>query len=367
MSGSVTVAFDEAGNTGQDLLHPDQPMFVMSSVCFDANTAAGLARTLLSSQAREVKFTSLRKTARGRAKVLALLESEKITSETVKLYPMHKEFLVSTKIADLLVEKVTRQGGLDFYERGANLAYANLLHLALPTFVGKPTAAKFRAEFVTMIRKRDAGAADDFYRTTELIYHSLDAVHGSNSSLFFAPILASRRIISEVLESCSSYDLDPVIPAFVSLCDAWGKQLGTRFGVDCDESKAIAADQAILLALSHPEEPETEVGYDRRKMVFPLKIAQITLKNSVASSSIQIADVMAGSLCYALTKNMSDAGTDDFARRIFAIVASKELGVDACFPTPDVTPETLGMSEAGGSNAAEHAAGILHRRLRRTR
>ncbi len=184
--------------------------------------------------------------------------------------------------------------------------------------------------------------------------------------MFFAPILASRRIISEVLESCSSYDLDPVIPAFVSLCDAWGKHLGKRFDVDCDESKAIAGDKAILLALSHPEEPEAEVGYDRRKMVFPLKIAKITIKDSADSSFIQIADVMAGSLCYALTKMVSDAGMDDFARRILAMVASKELGVDACFPTPDVTPETLGTSEAGGSNAAEHAAGILNRRLRRT-
>jgi hypothetical protein len=53
MNGAVTVAFDEAGNTGQDLLHPDQPVFVMSSVCFDPDTAAGLVGTLLSSQAKK--------------------------------------------------------------------------------------------------------------------------------------------------------------------------------------------------------------------------------------------------------------------------------------------------------------------------
>lgn len=366
MNGELIVAFDEAGNTGQDLLHPDQSVFVMASVCLDPDTTAALARPLLSSQAREVKFTSLRRTTGGQAKVLSLLQSETITAATVKLFPMHKNFLVSTKIADLLVEPVTRQGGLDFYERGANLAYANLLHFTLPTFVGQSMTATFRAQFVTMLRKRDEVSVNDFYRTVELIYHALDATQGSNSSVFFAPILASRQIINDVLASCSVFDLDPLIPAFVSLCDAWGKQLVTRFDVECDESKAIAADQAILLALSHPEEPETNVGHDRRKMVFPLKVRQITLKNSLDSPAIQIADLMAGSLCYALTKMMSSAGMDDFAKRIFTIIADKKLGIDACFPTPDVTPEALGTTEVGGVNPAQYAASILHRRLNQT-
>ena len=37
-----TIAFDEAGNTGQNLLDPAQPIFVLSSVCLEISEAQAL-------------------------------------------------------------------------------------------------------------------------------------------------------------------------------------------------------------------------------------------------------------------------------------------------------------------------------------
>ena len=66
----MKVYFDEAGNTGQDLLNVDQPVFGLAANNFDDDTADSLVSCLHSSQSQEAKFKNLKKTQAGQNKII---------------------------------------------------------------------------------------------------------------------------------------------------------------------------------------------------------------------------------------------------------------------------------------------------------
>ena len=83
---------DESGNTGQNLLDSEQPIFALASVLLTETDAGDLVTRVLGTSGPEAKFTSLRRSRRGRARVLDLFNSPLLTSETVKLAAYHKRF-----------------------------------------------------------------------------------------------------------------------------------------------------------------------------------------------------------------------------------------------------------------------------------
>ena len=64
-----TVAFDESGNSGANLLDSEQPVFVLASVHISDDEAANLIDT----KSDEVKFSKLRRSATGKRKILKIL------------------------------------------------------------------------------------------------------------------------------------------------------------------------------------------------------------------------------------------------------------------------------------------------------
>src|SRR5947208_417377 len=126
------IAFDEAGNSGGNLLDPEQPVFVLASVHLENNRALELA----SPDGTELKFGTLKRSERGQRRIIELLNSPDLDGDSVLIASFHKPFMVITKLVDLLVEPLRYAGGIDLYERGANLALANLFHFTMPTFLG---------------------------------------------------------------------------------------------------------------------------------------------------------------------------------------------------------------------------------------
>jgi hypothetical protein len=113
------VYFDESGNTGPDLLNEDQPIFTLASVCIPQTVAKELVDLFQPSQFNELKFASLKKSARHMSNVLRLLQSDDVNENTVKVYAVHKRYMLTAKIVDVFYEPQFRQLGIDLYERGA--------------------------------------------------------------------------------------------------------------------------------------------------------------------------------------------------------------------------------------------------------
>jgi hypothetical protein len=97
------VYFDEAGNTGAALLDSSQPVFVLASVDYTNDECAELLSMLKTPQANEVKFSTIRKSASGRKKLIEFIRSSIHQPSRVKISVLHKRYMAVGKIVDIII------------------------------------------------------------------------------------------------------------------------------------------------------------------------------------------------------------------------------------------------------------------------
>lgn len=307
------VAFDESGNTGQNLLDRSQPVFVLASVHLSHKEAKTLHGIVSSGQEKEIHFTNLKRSESGKQRIKQFLQSPLLIQDRVKFFVAHKSFMVTSKIVDLLVETLAFRDGIDIYKKGTNIAMANLYHLITPVLCGKERFARFQSAFVQMIRMRDNLSIDAFYSS---IQELRDFCRDEEFKDMLNTLTATRAILNDVIPYVNVTTLDPSIPLFFYLCAAWGEQFGSGYDLVYDQSKPIANDHEILEFLMCPNIPEMRVGYDRRKVTVPLKATGITFVDSRDVIRVQIADLLAGTCGYWAGKLAGLRGKNDLFRAI---------------------------------------------------
>ena len=344
-----TIYCDEAGNSGANLLDQDQPCFVLASNDFSREEAEALLDHVRSPQGAEPKFSSLRKSGGGVAKLIRFLSDPRLANERVLVDVFHKRFMVTTKLVDLVAETVIHRMGGDLYERGANIAMSNMLHYCMPAFCGQENTDRFLAAFVELIRRRGNEQVDAFYEA------GLRMVDACSSDSFMRDLFPfAERGLLEVWfgDHLDSLALDPAIPALFGHIATWSARKTDRFHVVHDDSKPILASQATfesMLALTGEE--SHLIGYDRRKIRFPLRALTLAQADSTAHPQLQVADLCAGVINH-FNRCWMTGEFDDLAN------ATRDLGrigwvFDGVVPSGDVTPEALGTDEVGGTNAVE--------------
>lgn len=354
MSALPLVAFDEAGNSGGNLLDKEQPVFALASVHLSEDEAHSLAATV----DKELKFASLKRSADGRKRILKILDSEVLQPERFFISIYHKRFTAMTKLIDMLVEPIHHQRGVDLYERGANLGLANLWYYTLPTFLGRHVFDMLIERFVLMIREPSVKTLQRFYGLVETAHRK----HKKESyALDLSVILATRQVAERGLLDFDGSDLDPAVPAFAEHASKWTKRLSTAFRIVHDQSKPIANEQLLLEAMMNASEVPKEIGYDRRKMTFPFAASGIEFADSRDIVALQIADVIASSAAYylraAVTGTSSDLCDALGSTRVFNTEHSR------VWPVPKFTPAELGTEKVGGIEPNDHIGAYVAQRL----
>jgi hypothetical protein len=349
------VYFDEAGNTGAALLDKTQPVFVLSSLDYSDREATELLAGVESSQGAEAKFTSLKKSERGRKKLIDFFTQPLLVPERVKTTVFHKQYMVVTKAVDIIVETLAHKDGVDLYERGGNIALANLHFCVTPVYCGRERFLQFLESFVAMIRNKDkASIGQFFYWAWQL--HSLCIDEKYRPML--APFLVAEHSINDILDTVDYLSLDPAIPSFFNHCVAWGEQYGEEFDVLHDESKPLYAERDTLRAFMDKTIPPTKIGYDRRKFVFPLKAKGLEFGNSRLFKQLQMADLVASASAY-LCACRTNGTMNDFSQALEHEANLDRFVINALWPSQDVTPAALETDEEGGVNAADFIADVL--------
>lgn len=354
----ATIYCDEAGNSGANLLDPEQPCFVLASNDFTREEAESLLEHVRSAQGAEPKFTSLRKSGAGIGRLIRFLADPRLGRERVLVDVFHKKFMVTTKMVDLIAETVFHEMGGDLYEQGANLAMSNMLHHCMPVFCGQENTDRFLAAFVELIRRGGAQQIDSYYEAGRAM---IMAATSEDFKSHLIPFTDRGLFPIWFGEHIDSLALDPAIPALFGHIATWGSRKGDRFHVVHDDSKPILASQSTfesMLALTGEE--SHLIGYDRRKMQFPLRALTLTQASSTNHPQLQVADLCAGVLNH-FNRCWMAGEFDELA------TATKELKridwvFDGVVPSTDVTPEALGTSDSGGSNAVDAMTEYLHRR-----
>jgi hypothetical protein len=347
---------DEAGNSGENLLDPTQPFFVLASNDFGLGEARALLAHVVSPQGGEPKFKTLKKTAAGVTRLTRFFSDPVLNRYHVVVDAYHKRYMVVTKLVDLIAETLAHQMGVDLYERGANLAMSNMLYCCMPAFCGKERTDVFLSSFVTMMRARTP-------ESTAVYYAAARALHDASSDEKFKTDLfpfTEPRLFWTWFEGIGDFALEPAVPALFQHVAEWGNRKPNRFRVIHDQSKPVLANADVFAKMMALAGEESQVvGYDRRKFKFPLRAQSLEQGDSLEYPQLQVADLCAGGIAHFL--RCVDAGHHDELSKIVRELGCLEWVINAVAPSTDVTPEALGTDTTGGVHPVDPIVSRLGR------
>lgn len=352
-----TIYCDEAGHSGQNLLDPAQPYFVLASNNYGPLEALEILEVVRSSQTGESKFASLKRSTTGTGRLIRLLTDPRLNASRIVVDVFHKRYMVATKVIDLVMETLLHERGVDLYREGANIAAANVLFYSLAPLCGESASDEFFAAFVSLIRDRNPTTRNRYVRAVE---RAVEACKDEEFRLFLAPFGDDAQL-DTWLDPINALALEPAVPALFEHIAAWGRRLREPFRVVHDRSKPVVASESFFLdLLANANETPAPVGYDRRQFEFPLRAASLEQGDSKDHPSLQLADLCAGAINH-LLKSRS-AGTHDALTEAITALRCAEWVVGAVIPTPDATPQALDTAGGGGTNPVDPLVEHLARR-----
>lgn len=344
---------DEAGNTGANLLDPEQPIFVLASNDFSVEEAGNLLLHVNSGQANEPKFSTLKRTESGIARIIAFLADPRLNRHRVQIDVYHKRYMIVTKMVDLVAETIFHQRGMDLYAEGGNLVMSNLLFYQMPIFCGGERTSAFLQAFVDLIRQ--GVQKKDAYFEAGRNLASASSVKSFQSLLWY---FTEPKLFDIWYQNFDKNHLDPAIPSLFHHIATWGERKVERFDVIHDHSKPILATQETFVSMMAGEgEDSTVIGPDRRTILFPLRARTLSQGDSALHPQLQVADLCAGSLNHFYKCQV--AKQEDELSRAVEQLGCLDWGEVFLLPQPHFTPEALGTVGRTGSNIVDEMVKYL--------
>lgn len=347
----ITIYLDESGNTGYNLVDQQQPIFTLASIKLLDDEALKVIELIKSNSPLEAHFKNLKRSKSGKKSIINLLKSEFIDADNTKVNIFHKEFMVTTKIVDILIETMMHLNGKDLYLNGQNIALANMLFHCFNTFCSNELVFRMYKHFVVMIRDQEAKNILDFYTAVaEVKKSSSNAEFKSTIDL----ILLTQHHISDILIGVDKHNLDPSIPSLFSHCVRWGREQPQGFHIIHDHSHSISKQKLIFAQFMDWTQDSIELGYDRRKFDLPLKGKSLKFADSKLHPQLQVADIVASSVAYWASGLTQSENNDELFLELNKLDLAKFVGENVIWPSALVTPEELGTVHDGGINAADN-------------
>lgn len=351
------VYFDEAGNSGGNLLDTDQPSYVLLSHNYtDSETNTLLGPLLQLSNATELHFKNLKKYPKFRKAIITCINHDLIQPERIYFYYAHKHFMISLQMVDRLIEPVMHELGINIYKKGHNIATANLLNILGTSIWEGVLFEDICKHFVTWIRADTDSNCNAFYVAVEKLHY----VTKPEYSHILKMLLASRHHLNSIRKSLNKYTLDTTLSCFVAHCTFWAQVRKDKpFDITFDNSKQMEYWRDLIDFLTHSL-PESKVGFGSRKYKFPLPINSLKTEDSKNILQLQLADVFASSINYLAIQTIN--GTeDDFSREILSSRLFKSSSGSSMWPGNEMTPEELEMTNPSGIDPLDFLASAAYK------
>jgi hypothetical protein len=317
---------DEAGNTGENLLDADQPVYSLVAVDIDREsaesaTSAALGRTQMS----ELKFAQLRRSGGGRRNIVQLLDDLGLREDQAAAFVADKAWMLAAKLVDELIEARMLAAGkqMEWYLAGEARDMAETLYERGKRALGD-IYEEMAAVFVPMVRDFEPARGEAFLaalRRARLAARD-EGVH----SVLMAMMDTEEELASEFASRIDA--LDPHLPALWWHAGHWS-QLFEEFEVVHDESTAASrwAGQLALAAGALGHETELaeagEAAEQPRSMLIgrvrinlPVGMRDITFARSHDDPRIQVADILAGSTAHVYAAVTRIIAEDGFSREL---------------------------------------------------
>lgn len=338
------VYFDEAGNTGPDLLDKDQPVFVLAANCFDDEKADELIKKLAIQNGHEAKFKNLRGSEKGKRKILALLGEVIAEKEKVKVTVYHKKYMAMGLLLDFLVEPLYAEQGRNFAANKRNMWTNNIFFYMLDRCYGLGTLDNLLTKFINLVKETGHKSISDFYSTVRSIETSpLDV----RKQLDFSWILGSETDVEGHLQFLDKNKLDPVQSGIFTHAQYWEGEFNGPFNIIHDESNSLEQSLDYFNRFIDQASIPIKVGTDDRIITLPLKVEKVAIKDSKLVPQIQVSDIIAGATAYYLKQAIL---ADQSREKEKLFLQLEEVGIESLivhhvWPEPKFAPEQYGITQ----------------------
>lgn len=350
MKQSNRLFVDECGYTGEDLFNKEQPVFVLASIYLSEETCNDLKNTFFSKiQARELKHSRLSKYPNQQDMIIDFLREMSKDQDSVKFSIVHKRYVLVTKMVDLLIEPMLHEDGYDLYKTGENIALSNVLFYLTQRLAGTDFFESMIYNFQQMMRVRTYAAYESFFKP---LFET--RFHNDLEEFIFSLKVNHLRYGPSILTTIPKGSLEFAFAEAFTLVAAWSRVIEGNFFVTHDASSNMAKNKKAWDKALHPDVPPKVVGYDRRKMVFPIRVLETDFARSQDFAGLQLSDVMAGAMARCITWNMQGQEDGDaYAKELSSILLESFSG-HRIWPSYDITPEELGTTGADAEDAIQH-------------
>jgi hypothetical protein len=348
------------------LLSRKQTVFVLASHDFSEDEAAQLKAEFFGQvRARELKYSQLRGRARQQEMILAFLKFMREHQDRKKVFCQHKQFGMTCKIVDHVIETSMHRHGVNLYESGGNLAIANLIHFITVSLAGEDYYRLLLDAFQELIRKptlqllRNAeallesktGLRGTTVSSPERLKETLGFIHLALLDLDFADI---GRFSGGILDACFSIALN--------LMAKWAEKHRNEMILIHDASSNMSRMRGLWDRIVAPGVTPEKVGWDRRTMEYPIRVKETKFEKSVDWAGIQLADVLAGAIGESLRVSIGMPGSaSEYSRELQGVLGDWTLD-NLIWPEPKFTPEELGTTGDFANDPIEHFMRFLVRR-----
>src|SRR3989442_4286555 len=303
-----TIFCDEAGFTGNNLLDPNSEYFVFATVNVSHEEARRLVDEAIKRyklQGNELKGSNLIKHSAGR-KAIDFLLNKCVTNSKVVFF--NKKYAAAGKFYEWTFDEIFGNHNTFFYVANFHRFISNAIYVGM--IAGDPLAKAAVTDFQALMRGKSVDAKERIFSfetpgltVTSLIEMVILFCYLNKDQILVKlnPLLSDPDNYKWMLELSNT--------ALPGLLQSWGEE-HESLEVYCDASKPVN-DQldSFNCMVGQREKVYVTLGKVTWSLTYNLA-SPIKVVDSVQYPGIQIADVFASSLCFALN-NQDDAFCKD--------------------------------------------------------
>lgn len=343
--------FDESGYTGEDLLNREQPTFAYASTALpDGDAASLLSSCFAFSRASELKHSRLSKSWRGQDAIVNFVQRASGSSLPVNVYLAHKEYALLTYLTDFPIEELFHRSGLNFWEKGFNIALSNAMFFGLRGADAPNVLTPILRDFQDLYNSREHGDWLKFYRGIENFYKKYPQYR---SIMIY--LLASCEILGyDYFRDMQPHTCDLAFTAFLAIAMEWSEMTSCKFDVIHDSSSQLAKQEWLWSAVfSTYMAPFVHRKFDKTT-TFPLKVKSVSFAQSQDHHQLQVCDIVAGATrAWADNICIPNYVKKKYAERLEA-AGIKKLVKQTLWPSATVTPAELGTEHYERNDLLEY-------------
>jgi len=340
----LTIYMDESGFTGEDLLHPEQPVFVHVSTCLSDEECTALAKDHFSGvQGHELKHKSLARRSSGQGRIANFVKAIRGSSKFT-IWECHKEFTLLTYLVGLWVEASMYMYGIDLYKDGGNLALSNMTYYCLMAFESDQFLRKHLARFQKMMTRRTPGNYLNFF---EGLYRDYQISNKRTGDILVFFIGAGMDLGYSRLKEIPARALDPALTTTVQTCMHWRKRTDAPLKLIHDRASNLVKDKWLWEMIASAEIERVVLGIPGREIVYPLNVIETEFADSRAHLQLQLCDILAGAAA-TWARQFMDLPYDKNYVSALGEAGIADLHLSTIWPSPEVDPEALGTKGWSG-------------------